>query len=246
MEEAQGDTGRSTAVAGATAPPRVDRVPRELTTSRARTCRRHHRATRTARLGPAADLTRTRRSSPTRPRSTCRTTCARAIEEAMAKYPDRRSASIPALHAAQAVHGWCSPTAIRQVAAVMQVTPAYLSSVASFYDHAQRGARRAQPRLRVHQRRVRDAARPKRVYDAIAEAGAATSRTPRSASSSASARATWRRWRRSTAATSARSTRATRPRSSTRSARAATPLPGPRARGLRLPAALGRTRVDMA
>ena len=57
-----------------------------------------------------------------------------AIESAMAQYPDRRSAVIPALHAAQALHGWCSPEAIRQVAAVMQVTPAYLSSVASFYD----------------------------------------------------------------------------------------------------------------
>jgi NADH-quinone oxidoreductase subunit E len=56
------------------------------------------------------------------------------IEQAMAKYPDRRSAVIPALHAAQAVHGWCSPEAINQVAAVMQVTPAYLSSVATFYD----------------------------------------------------------------------------------------------------------------
>jgi len=57
-----------------------------------------------------------------------------AIEDAMAKYPDPRSAVIPALHAAQAVHGWCSPEAIYQVAATMQVTPAYLSSVASFYD----------------------------------------------------------------------------------------------------------------
>jgi NADH:ubiquinone oxidoreductase subunit E len=56
------------------------------------------------------------------------------IEAAMAKYPDRRSAAIPALHAAQAVHGWCSPEAIDQVAAVMQLTPAYLSSVATFYD----------------------------------------------------------------------------------------------------------------
>jgi NADH-quinone oxidoreductase subunit E len=56
------------------------------------------------------------------------------IEAAMAKYPDRRSASIPALHAAQRVHGWCSPLAITQVAAVMQLTPAYLFSVASFYD----------------------------------------------------------------------------------------------------------------
>jgi len=56
------------------------------------------------------------------------------IERAMAKYPDRRSAAIPALHAAQRLHGWCSPEAIHQVAAVMQVTPAYLTSVATFYD----------------------------------------------------------------------------------------------------------------
>jgi len=56
------------------------------------------------------------------------------IEGYMSRYPDRRSASIPALHAAQRVHGWCSPEAISQVAAVMRVTPGYLSSVASFYD----------------------------------------------------------------------------------------------------------------
>lgn len=56
------------------------------------------------------------------------------IEELMAKYPDRHSATLPALDAAQRVHGWCSPEAMLQVAAVMQVTPAYLSSVATFYD----------------------------------------------------------------------------------------------------------------
>jgi NADH-quinone oxidoreductase subunit E len=58
----------------------------------------------------------------------------RAIEQAMAQYPDRRSAVMPALHAAQEVHGWCSPEALHQVAAVMKVTPAYLSMIASFYD----------------------------------------------------------------------------------------------------------------
>lgn len=56
------------------------------------------------------------------------------IESAMAKYPDRRSAAIPALHAAQARAGYCSPEAIIQVAAVMALTPAYLTSVATFYD----------------------------------------------------------------------------------------------------------------
>ena len=57
-----------------------------------------------------------------------------AVEDAMAKYPDRRSAAIPALHAAQAAYGWCSPEAIEQVACVMRLTPAYLTSVATFYD----------------------------------------------------------------------------------------------------------------
>jgi NADH:ubiquinone oxidoreductase subunit E len=56
------------------------------------------------------------------------------IEELMGRYPDRHSAALPALAAAQRVHGWCSPEAIDQVAAVMRVTPAYLSSVATFYD----------------------------------------------------------------------------------------------------------------
>jgi NADH:ubiquinone oxidoreductase subunit E len=56
------------------------------------------------------------------------------IERLMSLYPDRHSATLPALGAAQRVHGWCSPDALRQVAVVMQVTPAYLSSVATFYD----------------------------------------------------------------------------------------------------------------
>ena len=57
-----------------------------------------------------------------------------SIQASMGRYPDKRSAAMPALAAAQKIHGWCSPEAMRQVAAVMQVTPAYLSSVATFYD----------------------------------------------------------------------------------------------------------------
>jgi NADH-quinone oxidoreductase subunit E len=56
------------------------------------------------------------------------------IEAYMARYPDFRSAAIPALHAAQRLHGWCSPTAIEQVACVMRLTPGYLTAVATFYD----------------------------------------------------------------------------------------------------------------
>jgi len=56
------------------------------------------------------------------------------IESEMAKYPSRRSALIPALHAAQRLHGWCSPEAIAQVACVMRVTPGEVAAVATFYD----------------------------------------------------------------------------------------------------------------
>lgn len=56
------------------------------------------------------------------------------IEKSMSRYPDRKSASIPALWAVQRRYGWCTPEGIRQAAAVMRVTPAYLESVASFYD----------------------------------------------------------------------------------------------------------------
>ena len=62
------------------------------------------------------------------------------IEALMDRYPDKdsregfKSASIPALWAVQHRYGWCTPEGIRQAAAVMKVTPAYLESVASFYD----------------------------------------------------------------------------------------------------------------
>lgn len=62
------------------------------------------------------------------------------IETLVDKYPDRdnvgmpKSASIPALWAIQRRYGWCSPDGIRQAAAVIRVTPAYLQSIATFYD----------------------------------------------------------------------------------------------------------------
>jgi NADH-quinone oxidoreductase subunit E len=92
----------------------------------------------------------------------------REIEAHMAKYPDRHSAALPALGAAQERHGWCSPEAIEQVAAVMQVTPGYLSSIATFYDMLRtepRGSRYVYVCTSVACH-VRDA---KRVYDAISE-----------------------------------------------------------------------------
>jgi NADH-quinone oxidoreductase subunit E len=57
-----------------------------------------------------------------------------AIEGLMTKYPDFRSSVIPAMKVVQKEHGWLSPTAIEQAACVLRLTPAYLVSVASFYD----------------------------------------------------------------------------------------------------------------
>jgi NADH:ubiquinone oxidoreductase subunit E len=56
------------------------------------------------------------------------------IEDLMTKYPDLRSAAIPAMKLVQREHGWLSPTALEQAACVLRLTPAYLVSVASFYD----------------------------------------------------------------------------------------------------------------
>ena len=61
-------------------------------------------------------------------------TLADDIRDAVAQYPSRFSATLPALRLAQARHGWLSPEAFREVADALEVTPAYCQSVASFYD----------------------------------------------------------------------------------------------------------------
>jgi NADH:ubiquinone oxidoreductase subunit E len=82
----------------------------------------------------AADLTKSPAVVPD-PATTPVPAAVRAeIEAAMARYPDVRSAAIPALHIVQREHGWCSPTAIEQAACVLRLTPAYLDALATFYD----------------------------------------------------------------------------------------------------------------
>ncbi len=56
------------------------------------------------------------------------------IRRAIKRYPRKRSAAMPALWAVQRRYGWCTPEGIRQAAAVMGVTPAYLEGIATFYD----------------------------------------------------------------------------------------------------------------
>ena len=56
------------------------------------------------------------------------------IQKAAARYPQRRSAIMPALRMAQERYGWLSPDALREVADALDLTPAYCKAVASFYD----------------------------------------------------------------------------------------------------------------
>ena len=57
------------------------------------------------------------------------------VAEIAARYPDSRSAVLPALRLAQERHdGWLPPEAFREVADALELTPAYCQAVASFYD----------------------------------------------------------------------------------------------------------------
>ncbi len=56
------------------------------------------------------------------------------VQELKARYPDWRSATLPALQLAQENHGWLSPEALRECAEALGTTPAFCESVASFYD----------------------------------------------------------------------------------------------------------------
>ena len=56
------------------------------------------------------------------------------IQEIAARYPQRRSAVMPALRLAQERYGWLPPDAFREVADALDLTPAYCKAVASFYD----------------------------------------------------------------------------------------------------------------
>jgi NADH-quinone oxidoreductase subunit E len=56
------------------------------------------------------------------------------VEAIAHRYPDRQSLTLPALRFAQEEHGWLPPEALREVAEVLDLTPAYCQAVASFYD----------------------------------------------------------------------------------------------------------------
>jgi NADH-quinone oxidoreductase subunit E len=61
-------------------------------------------------------------------------TFAEDVRELAARFPEARSATIPALRLAQERHGWLPPEAFEEVADALGLTPAYCHAVASFYD----------------------------------------------------------------------------------------------------------------
>jgi NADH-quinone oxidoreductase subunit E len=57
------------------------------------------------------------------------------VQRLRARYPDGRSAVMGALRLAQERHdGWLPPEALQEVAAAMELTPAQVEAVATFYD----------------------------------------------------------------------------------------------------------------
>jgi NADH-quinone oxidoreductase subunit E len=115
--------------------PQVEREPEDLPPARPqRTVPRFGHGSRVPGWDDAVDLTKDPSQIPDPATTPVDPELRAEIEAHMAKYPDFRSAAIPALAAAQRHHGWCSPEAIEQAACVMRLTPGYLVSVASFYD----------------------------------------------------------------------------------------------------------------
>jgi NADH-quinone oxidoreductase subunit E len=96
--------------------------------------RRYEHGSRVPGWDEAADLTKDPSQVPDPATTPVPEDLRAEIEAHMAKYPDRRSAAIPALAAVQRLYGWCTPEGIEQAACVMRLTPAYLISVATFYD----------------------------------------------------------------------------------------------------------------
>jgi NADH-quinone oxidoreductase E subunit len=57
------------------------------------------------------------------------------VQRLRARYPDGRSAVMGALRLAQERHdGWLPPVALQEVATAMELTPAQVEAVATFYD----------------------------------------------------------------------------------------------------------------
>jgi NADH-quinone oxidoreductase E subunit len=55
------------------------------------------------------------------------------LEMVLSRYPEKRAALLPLLSFAQEKRGWVSPSDMEEVAAALDLTPAYVHSIATFY-----------------------------------------------------------------------------------------------------------------
>ncbi|HET7321647.1 MAG TPA: NAD(P)H-dependent oxidoreductase subunit E [Longimicrobiaceae bacterium] len=55
------------------------------------------------------------------------------LEKVLSRYPDRQAALLPALHIAHEIRGYVSPEAMDEVAERLQLPPAYVRGVTTFY-----------------------------------------------------------------------------------------------------------------
>ncbi len=55
------------------------------------------------------------------------------FNDILSRYPNKRAALLPVLAMAQELRGWLSPESLSRVAELLELTPAYVRSVASFY-----------------------------------------------------------------------------------------------------------------
>lgn len=58
---------------------------------------------------------------------------AERLEKVLSRYPDRQAALLPALHMAHEVRGYISPETMDEVAARLELPPAYVRGVTTFY-----------------------------------------------------------------------------------------------------------------
>jgi NADH-quinone oxidoreductase subunit E len=55
------------------------------------------------------------------------------IDNILSRYPDKRSALLPLLYLAQSEYGWLSQDVMNEVAAILELQPTEVTSVAGFY-----------------------------------------------------------------------------------------------------------------
>lgn len=55
------------------------------------------------------------------------------LDETLSRYPTKMAALLPALWMVQEAHGWISDDAMAEVAKVLELTPAYVKGVVTFY-----------------------------------------------------------------------------------------------------------------